>query len=106
MVVPIDEPPDRLQGLITHELTHVFAFDLIPRNLVQRSIPLWFDEGLAEYERAMWDPLDLASIRQVVEHVYVDVDEKLWDAAEWSVQVQLDYLRGWWIGFPSESARD
>ena len=34
-----------------------------------------------------------ASARQIVEHVYVDVDEKLWDAAEWSVQVQLNYLR-------------
>jgi hypothetical protein len=63
MVVPIDEPPDRLQGLLTHELTHVFAFDLIPRSLVQRSIPLWLDEGLAEYERGMWDSLDLMSIR-------------------------------------------
>ncbi|HEY0228783.1 MAG TPA: MBL fold metallo-hydrolase [Mycobacterium sp.] len=36
---------------------------------------------------------DDASARQIVEHVYVDVDEKLWDAAEWSVQAQLDYLR-------------
>src|SRR6188474_1500139 len=45
MVVPIDEPPDRLQGLITHELTHVFEFDIIPRNLVQRTVPLWVDEG-------------------------------------------------------------
>ena len=34
-----------------------------------------------------------ASSREVVEHVYTDVDEKLWDAAEWSVQAQLDYLR-------------
>ncbi|MGE2737371.1 MBL fold metallo-hydrolase [Mycolicibacterium vaccae] len=34
-----------------------------------------------------------ASARQVVEHVYTDVDEKLWDAAEWSVQAQLNYLR-------------
>jgi hypothetical protein len=25
--------------------------------------------------------------------VYTDVDEKLWDHAEWSVQAQLDYLR-------------
>jgi len=30
---------------------------------------------------------------RVVEHVYVDVDEELWDVAEWSVQAQLDYLR-------------
>ena len=34
-----------------------------------------------------------ATARQIVEHVYTDVDEKLWDAAEWSVQAQLNYLR-------------
>lgn len=35
-----------------------------------------------------------ASARQVVEHVYTDVDEKLWPVAESSVRAQLDYLRG------------
>ncbi len=34
-----------------------------------------------------------ATARQLVEHVYTDVDEKLWDHAEWSVQAQLNYLR-------------
>jgi glyoxylase-like metal-dependent hydrolase (beta-lactamase superfamily II) len=34
-----------------------------------------------------------ATARQVVEHVYTDVDEKLWDAAEASVRTQLNYLR-------------
>jgi len=63
MVVPIDEPPDRLQGLITHELTHVFEFDLIPRSLLQRTVPLWIDEGLADYMRGLWDPLDVMTIR-------------------------------------------
>jgi WD40 repeat protein len=63
MVLPIDEPPDKLQGLITHELTHVFEFDIIPRNMVQRNVPLWVDEGLADYMRESWDPLDLMSIR-------------------------------------------
>ena len=63
MVVPIDEPPDMLQGLITHELTHAFEFDLIPRSLLQRTIPLWVDEGLAEYMRGIWDPLDTAMLR-------------------------------------------
>ena len=33
-----------------------------------------------------------AGARRIVEHVYTDVDEKLWDAAEKSVQAQLDYL--------------
>ena len=67
MVIPIDEPPDQLQGLITHELTHVFAFDLIPRGLgygiSQQAIPLWVDEGLADYFRGIWDPLDLMMVR-------------------------------------------
>jgi hypothetical protein len=34
-----------------------------------------------------------ATARQVVEHVYTDVDEKLWDAAEKSTEAQLTYLR-------------
>jgi hypothetical protein len=42
---------------------------------------------------ALRDLGDDATVRQVVEHVYVDVDEELWDVAEWSVQAQLDYLR-------------
>jgi len=63
MVLPIDEPPDKLQGLITHELTHIFEFDLIPRSIMQRNIPLWVDEGLADYERGIWDTLDLMTIR-------------------------------------------
>jgi hypothetical protein len=30
--------------------------------------------------------------REVVERVYVDVDQSLWPAAELSVRAQLDYL--------------
>jgi len=63
MVMPIDEAPAKMQGLITHELTHVFEFDLVPRSLIGRSAPLWVDEGLADYMRGVWDPLDLMMIR-------------------------------------------
>lgn len=34
-----------------------------------------------------------ATPRQVVEHVYTDVDQALWGAAELSVRAQLEYLR-------------
>ncbi|MFZ2176727.1 MAG: MBL fold metallo-hydrolase [Rhodococcus sp. (in: high G+C Gram-positive bacteria)] len=34
------------------------------------------------------------TVREVVEHVYSDVDPKLWPVAEKSVTVQLAYLRG------------
>ncbi|MCD0450645.1 MBL fold metallo-hydrolase [Actinocorallia sp. API 0066] len=33
-----------------------------------------------------------STAREVVESVYADVDRKLWPAAEWSVQAQMDYL--------------
>ncbi len=65
MVLPIDEPPDQLYRLITHELTHVFEFDIIPRSLVRRGIPLWVDEGLSDYMAGVWSPLDLMTIRDV-----------------------------------------
>ncbi len=63
MVLPIDEPPDQLYRLITHELTHIFEFDIIPRSLVRRGIPLWVDEGLADYLAGVWRPLDLMTVR-------------------------------------------
>jgi glyoxylase-like metal-dependent hydrolase (beta-lactamase superfamily II) len=51
------------------------------------------EERLDQVRGALRALGDAASARQIVEHVYTDVDEKLWDAAEWSVQAQLDYLR-------------
>ncbi len=63
MVMPIDEPPDLLYGLIIHELTHQFQFDMIPQSLVSNGIPLWVNEGHAEFERGVWNPLDLMVVR-------------------------------------------
>ena len=63
IALPIDEPPDQLYRLITHELTHQFAFDIIPRSMIRRNIPLWVDEGLADYMAGVWRPLDLMSVR-------------------------------------------
>ena len=63
MVMPIDSPPDLLYGLIVHELTHQFEFDIIPTGLVRRSAPLWVNEGLSEYERGQWSSIDLMTVR-------------------------------------------
>jgi hypothetical protein len=51
------------------------------------------EQRLAQVRDALQALGDDATARQIVEHVYTDVDEKLWDFAEWSVQAQLDYLR-------------
>ena len=63
MLLPIDDPPDRLYGLIVHELTHQFEFDIIPQSLIRRSVPLWVNEGLSDYERGQWSPIDLMTVR-------------------------------------------
>ena len=63
IVLPIDEPPDQLYRLIAHELTHQFAFDIIPRSVIRRGIPLWVDEGLADFMAGVWRPLDLMTVR-------------------------------------------
>ena len=51
-------------------------------------------ERLEQVRQALRVLGDDATARQIVEHVYTDVDEKLWDAAEASVRTQLAYLRG------------
>ncbi|MCV7230440.1 MBL fold metallo-hydrolase [Mycolicibacterium komossense] len=51
------------------------------------------EERLNQVRDALRELGEDAAARTVVEHVYTDVDEKLWDAAEKSVQAQLDYLR-------------
>src|SRR6186713_2237924 len=63
MVLPIDEPSDALYRLITHELTHIFEFDIIPRTLLRRGLPLWVDEGLADFNTGYWNPFDLMTVR-------------------------------------------
>ena len=63
MVMPIDEPSDALYRLITHELTHIFNFDIIPRSLLRRGLPLWVDEGLADHMTGYWNPFDLMTVR-------------------------------------------
>jgi hypothetical protein len=63
ILLPIDEPPDRLYGLVVHELTHQFEYDIIPQSLIRQRVPLWVNEGLADYERGAWTPLDLMQVR-------------------------------------------
>ncbi len=65
IVLPIDEPPDGLYRLITHELTHIFEFDIIPRSIIRSTVPLWVDEGLADFMAGVWRPIDLMSVRDV-----------------------------------------
>jgi beta-lactamase regulating signal transducer with metallopeptidase domain len=67
VVLLIEEDQDRLYRQITHELTHIFAFDVIPRSTTNvRRVPSWIDEGLAEYMTDVWDPVNLGKVRDIV----------------------------------------
>jgi uncharacterized protein (TIGR03435 family) len=60
IVIANDLPASRLPGQLRHELTHVFAFDILPNAIV---LPAWVREGLAEFERGEPDPASLEALR-------------------------------------------
>lgn len=61
----LDTPAVQADGDFVHELTHVFAFDIIPAAM-HREVPSWLHEGLAEFERGEWASGDLAIVRDLL----------------------------------------
>ena len=53
ILMPVDLPPKELFALMTHELTHIFQYDMLYNNristIVRASAPIWFTEGMASY---------------------------------------------------------
>ena len=83
----------RLKGLGSRPVLPGHGPDLAALDAVATMYLAHREERLEQVRAAQRELGDDASARQIVEHVYVDVDQKLWDAAEKSVQAQLDYLR-------------
>lgn len=83
----------RLKGLGARTVLPGHGPDLPDLAEVATSYLAHREERLDQVRAALRVLGDDASVRQVVEHVYTDVDHKLWDAAEKSVQAQLEYLR-------------
>jgi glyoxylase-like metal-dependent hydrolase (beta-lactamase superfamily II) len=83
----------RLRGLGQRTVLPGHGPDLANLEAVASGYLAHREQRLEQVRLALRALGDDATVRQVVEHVYVDVDEELWDVAEWSVQAQLDYLR-------------
>ncbi|OCB52185.1 MBL fold metallo-hydrolase [Mycobacterium vulneris] len=83
----------RLQGLGGRTVLPGHGPDLPDLEAVTAMYLAHREERLDQVRAALRELGEDAGARQVVEHVYTDVDQKLWDAAEKSVQAQLDYLR-------------
>jgi glyoxylase-like metal-dependent hydrolase (beta-lactamase superfamily II) len=87
------ESLQRLRGLGQRTVLPGHGPDLPDLQAISEMYLAHREERLEQIRDALRTLGDDATARQIVEHVYTDVDEKLWDAAEWSVQAQLDYLR-------------
>jgi Tol biopolymer transport system component len=75
MVLPIDQPPDKLYKLISHELTHIFQFSLFFEGYLGRAlrarIPTWLVEGMASYFGQDEESLDRMVIRDAVVNNFI-----------------------------------
>lgn len=67
IAVLVEEWGDDLVARISHELTHVFAFEAVPRSDSGSAVPLWVDEGLADYGMGTWSEIDEGILRSLVE---------------------------------------
>jgi len=83
----------RLQGLGRRAVLPGHGPDLTDLHDVTSMYLAHRQERLDQVRDALAALGEDATAREIVAHVYTDVDEKLWGAAEWSVQAQLDYLR-------------
>lgn len=83
----------RLQGLGSRTVLPGHGPELADVSAVATMYLAHREERLVQLREALRVLGEEATPRQVVEHVYADVDKKLWEAAEQSVRAQLDYLR-------------
>jgi hypothetical protein len=70
MVLPIDMSDDELLQLITHELTHIFEYEVLFQGKLGKTItanpPTWFMEGLASFMAEDEDSRDRMVLRDAV----------------------------------------
>ncbi|WP_094548322.1 peptidase MA family metallohydrolase [Rubricoccus marinus] len=82
VVIPADGNVQRFTRVVQHELVHVFTFNKLARVLrdhrrpVDRFVPLWFTEGLAEYWSGEPDHQHEMIIRDAVaSNFFVQLDD-------------------------------
>jgi Tol biopolymer transport system component len=70
MVLPIDMPDDELLELLTHELTHIFEYEILFQGKFGKTVtanpPTWLMEGLASFMAQDEDSRDRMVLRDAV----------------------------------------
>ncbi len=88
MVIPFDGDLDEFRNVLTHELMHIFEYDVVNRGPVKRisnpiaSPPTWIMEGMAEYATEGMNTVDEMVLRDAVltdELLPLRVMDSSWD---------------------------
>jgi len=74
IVIPFTGSINEFQKVITHEITHIFQYDILYKEFLAhiytgeflRSPPIWFIEGMAEYMSDHWDAQGRMVLRDAV----------------------------------------
>jgi hypothetical protein len=80
---------DGRPGIMIHELTHQFAFEILPE--ASRTAP-WLMEGLAEHQRGAWDADKVRSVREAVASGWIPGIEALASADHYWSHALFDYV--------------
>jgi len=71
IVIPIDDPSDLMQHTLTHEIVHIFQYDMFYQSDLSKAYrsapPLWIMEGMAEFVSSEdWSTSNTMIIRDAV----------------------------------------
>ena len=102
VVIPFTGSIDDFQKVITHEITHIFQYDILYKNLLAHiytgeflsSPPLWFIEGMAEYMSDDWDAQGEMVLRDAVMNNSIVPLSRLQDFGPLGSRVYLGYKQG------------
>jgi hypothetical protein len=102
IVIPFTGSIDEFQKVITHEITHIFQYDILYRELFAHiysgeflySPPLWFLEGMSEYMADHWDAEGRMVLRDAVIANSIVSLVRLQDFSALGARVYLGYKEG------------
>lgn len=66
LVIQGDDSFDSLKHTITHELGHIFEYELIGLSREIGSTPTWVMEGFSDFVTQQWEPFNLLTVRDAV----------------------------------------
>jgi dipeptidyl aminopeptidase/acylaminoacyl peptidase len=103
VVIPSSGSLQQFRHVITHELVHVFMHNKLQSTLrargmrMDRYLPLWYVEGLAEYYSTEWDSQAEMILRDAVLNGYITPLSSIWMiSGSWLMykagQAALDFL--------------